>query len=204
MDEEIGRVKQSLLLVQDVLISLYPNMVSVGSPFYIVNRTRIATKIVFADRSKKCIQVAKLLYEAHIGRRLVNDETVDHIDGNALNNSIDNLQLLSFISNAVKGPSAVNRAKVNKINRDRLLGKILPHVQGSNNAKAVLSESQVVDIKTKQLTHYRGQDKILAMEYGISREVISAIRRGKTWNHVSAITTPEELISWKTNSQFNK
>jgi hypothetical protein len=38
--------------------------------------------------------------EVHLGRKLAEDATVDHIDKNPLNNSIDNLQVLSRSNHA--------------------------------------------------------------------------------------------------------
>lgn len=52
-------------------------------------------------KSKKYL-VHRLVYEAFEGVIPAN-MTVDHIDGNKLNNSIDNLQLLSQSENTVKG-----------------------------------------------------------------------------------------------------
>lgn len=48
------------------------------------------------------IFVHRLVYEMCHGK-IPNGKTVDHIDGNKLNNRIENLQLLSAEDNAVKG-----------------------------------------------------------------------------------------------------
>ena len=47
-------------------------------------------------------QVAAFRIEAKLGRKLINTETVDHIDGNKLNDDVDNLQVLSRRDNILK------------------------------------------------------------------------------------------------------
>ena len=52
------------------------------------------------DRS--VTQYARYLLAVKLGRFLTEDETVDHIDGDKTNNSIDNLQVLSMADNIRK------------------------------------------------------------------------------------------------------
>jgi hypothetical protein len=51
--------------------------------------------------------VHRLLMEAKLGRPLLEEEEVDHIDGDTLNNSLDNLQVLHVTEHA-----AVTRRRV--------------------------------------------------------------------------------------------
>lgn len=48
--------------------------------------------------------LARVRLEIKIGRRLVGNETVDHIDDNPLNDNDDNLQILSHEKNCGKTP----------------------------------------------------------------------------------------------------
>lgn len=48
---------------------------------------------------RKTFQVAKLLLEIKLGRILVGNETVDHIDGDKTNDNPDNLRVLSLSEN---------------------------------------------------------------------------------------------------------
>jgi hypothetical protein len=48
----------------------------------------------YSDGSKGSISYPKYLMELHLGRKLLPNETVDHIDRNYLNNEISNLQIL--------------------------------------------------------------------------------------------------------------
>ncbi len=54
-------------------------------------------------------QLAKVLLEVKLGRLLVDNETVDHIDEDKTNDSLDNLQLLNRDENSSK--SAIKRIR---------------------------------------------------------------------------------------------
>lgn len=56
------------------------------------NRLRCIT--IFPNGVKRTISYPKYLMEAYLDRYLESNETIDHIDGNPLNNSIENLQVL--------------------------------------------------------------------------------------------------------------
>jgi hypothetical protein len=59
--------------------------------------------LTFDRCSKKTtLSYPKLLLETNLGRRLGEDETVDHIDADHSNNVIGNLQILTRIENAKK------------------------------------------------------------------------------------------------------
>ena len=58
--------------------------------------------IINDDKTKKTISYPKYLMQQHLGRTLLPNETVDHIDGNIFNNDITNLQILSRTDNAIK------------------------------------------------------------------------------------------------------
>lgn len=55
---------------------------------------------VIAEDWRKTFQVAKLVLEVKLGRKLIGNETVDHIDGDKTNDNPDNLQVLSLAINA--------------------------------------------------------------------------------------------------------
>jgi hypothetical protein len=56
--------------------------------------TRQSIILVFEDGSKRTMPYPRYLMEQHLGRKLDENETVDHIDRNNRNNDISNLQLL--------------------------------------------------------------------------------------------------------------
>ena len=55
-------------------------------------------RIIGVDKNgeKHTISYPKYLLEKHLGRYLERDEQIDHIDGDPLNNELNNLQILKF------------------------------------------------------------------------------------------------------------
>lgn len=58
--------------------------------------------VLYSEGRTTSMSYPKYLLEQHLGRSLGIDETVDHIDGNPLNNDLSNLQILSRADNARK------------------------------------------------------------------------------------------------------
>lgn len=82
------------------LLILYPNFNKVlgvytrkdGRQHIILNNSNLPKK----DKNRnKTLSYPKAIMEVSIGRKLLKDETVDHIDKNPLNNESSNLQILS-------------------------------------------------------------------------------------------------------------
>lgn len=55
---------------------------------------RLRCVLVHPNGYKQTVSYPKYLMEVYLGRYLEDNETVDHIDGNFLNNNINNLQVL--------------------------------------------------------------------------------------------------------------
>ena len=49
---------------------------------------------------RKTVQYAKLVLEVKLGRKLLDDETVDHINGDKTNDTPENLRVMSLAENA--------------------------------------------------------------------------------------------------------
>lgn len=69
---------------------------------YIRKDNRKHIIIVGDDGSKRTQSYPRFVMEQHLGRSLLKEETVDHIDNNFNNNSIENLQILSLSENVKK------------------------------------------------------------------------------------------------------
>lgn len=67
----------------------------VYGPYLNKKDNRLRCVLVSPDGDKKTISYPKYIMEIHLGRYLDADETIDHIDGNPLNNAIENLQVLN-------------------------------------------------------------------------------------------------------------
>lgn len=64
-------------------------------PYLSKKDNRLRCIIVFPDGKKKSLSYPKYLIEVHLDRYLDIDETVHHIDGNPLNNEINNLMVIN-------------------------------------------------------------------------------------------------------------
>lgn len=99
----------------ELILSLYPPYTSVCSSYI---RGDGRQHIVLNDSKKskgekgktKTISYPKALMEVKLGRRLTDNETVDHINGDFTDNSIENLQVLDREAHVVKD---VIRVKTN-------------------------------------------------------------------------------------------
>src|SRR5690606_36242053 len=88
------------------ILALYPEYTKVYGPYTRKDSRRILVFTGPGGRTTR--QLAKVILEIKLGRRLINDETVDHIDGNVLNDSSDNLQVLSLADNIKKSNPVKN------------------------------------------------------------------------------------------------
>ena len=92
-------------------------------------------------------------------------ETVNHKNGNKLDNSLVNLEYMTRSNNT---KHSIHVLKNNKI--------------GINNPNSKLTESDVISIKKLlgKITH-----KEIANIYGVSRPTITEISMGRKWKHLS-------------------
>ena len=64
-------------------------------PYLSKKDKRLRCVLVFPNGRKKTVSYPKYLMEVYLDRYLEVNETIDHIDGNPLNNAINNLQILT-------------------------------------------------------------------------------------------------------------
>lgn len=95
--------------------------------------------------------------------------TVNHIDGNKDNNCLENLEWSTYLEN--------NRHAIDTKLRSRPSG-----LRGSEHKKAILTESDVIDIRKMRENGERLSD--IANTYSVSTSAISSIVHGRNWKHV--------------------
>ena len=151
------------------VFSLYPEYNKIYGPY----ETSLGRIFVILQssitRKRRTISYPKLLLEIHIGRILVGDETTDHIDGDFKNNSLDNLRILTRSENA-KYSWEIGTSKPMVATEDfKEKQKILK--SGTKNGMSKLSESDILDIRSRE--KYHGLVTDLMQEYSVSRKIIS-------------------------------
>lgn len=128
--------------------------------YYRVNLTNDDNKI-------KTVNIHKLVMLTYIGDR-PKDLVINHIDGNKLNNNLNNLEYCSQKENIIH---AINNGLFSpKINQ-----------KGEKNCSSKLKEQDVIEIR-KILNN----DNLLfiASKYSVSKWTILDIRNKRTWKHI--------------------
>lgn len=107
----------------------------------------------------------RVIYARFNGLEALNEaDTINHIDGNRMNNRIENLECVTREENE-------QHAILNGLKK-----------RGSQHAKAKLTEKEVIEIKRmlKQGMKIRHVAKI----YGVEEHIVGDIKRNRTWKHV--------------------
>ena len=100
--------------------------------------------------------------------------TVNHIDGNKLNNSVANLEWSTYSEN-------LKHAYKTGLRRTVKFSEV-----GSKNYKRKLKPEQVIEIKrllaAGSLTH-----KEIATKFSVARSTVTEIKSGRRWKHLNVI-----------------
>lgn len=122
--------------------------------------------ILRRDAQSTTMKIHWLVAEAFLGERKP-EMTINHINGNKLDNRVENLEYLSMTDN------------MHHASEHGLL------TIGSNHPQAKLSENDVIEIKRALQNYRRGMILDLARTYNVNKEAIRLIKIGRTWRHVS-------------------
>lgn len=89
-----------------------------------------------------------------------------------------------FVTRLKYGRTWSDVSGTKKTSGDMRVNCVPPVVQGSKNGRAVLNENQVKSI-FKRVTTGQALNLDVAEEYGVNPSVISAIRTGRLWSHIT-------------------
>ena len=123
---------------------------------------------------RKTLYIHRLIAEAFVFNPNPNEfDVVNHIDGNKLNNSIDNLEWCTRAYNMKHAWNTGLMEGVSKTNK------------GQSNGNTKLTEDNVREIRRLYaLDKKQYSYKKLAETYGVKSEAIGQIVRKETWKHV--------------------
>ena len=170
--------------LENAVLKLYPEFVKILGP-YIRRKDKRKYIMLYNGKVKTTRMLAKVKLEVKIGRRLVNDETADHIDEDPINDAYENLQILTKSENARKScylkPHTLEMT-------DGLRRKRSENAIGAKNGNAIFTTKQV-----KRLRKEYADKKIsivdISKEYKISRRSVKDMLRGNTYSNIGGATT---------------
>lgn len=123
----------------------------------------------------KTERVHRVVADAFIGP-IPPGMTVNHIDGNKMNNRVSNLEIVTQADN-IRHALATGLKR-----RAPLTGRPNPYAQGEKNHDAKLKAEQVLAIRRRVASGERMVD--LALEFGVAPCSISNIVARRTWRHL--------------------
>ena len=124
---------------------------------------------LFANAVRQRVPVHRMVAIAFISNP-ENKPFVNHIDGNKHNNNVENLEWCTASENSIHA-IATGLSPI-----------------GSQKTLAKITEKDVLEIQA--LFEAGKADFEIAIQFGVTSGVISAIRLGKTWKHVSGKVFP--------------
>lgn len=164
------------------VLKLYPECIDLIGPY-----NRKDGRVTFTLRRKNSlgnsnITRARLLLEIKLDRRLIGNETCDHIDNDCTNDDPDNLQVLSRAENAKKGWDYYKNKPILRTSTELSLA-----IRGIKNPNNSLSECDIISIRClgrlyDEITHKKiWTQQELAEVFNCSRENIKQILNYETW-----------------------
>ncbi len=130
---------------------------------FFINKDGYKINTLYSNKKRKKRSNHSLVLEAFVGIR-PKKMTINHIDGNKLNNNIKNLEYVSMGDNHRHAYSIS-----------------LKNATGEKNGYSKLTEKDIVQIKKLigKLTQ-----KEIANKFKIDQSTVSCIKTGKLWSHV--------------------
>ena len=156
------------------LFNIYPEYDKLYGPYQrkTDNRAIVLLRNT-VTRKQYMLQYARLLLELKINRKLIAPETVDHIDGDPLNDHIDNLQVLTLSENARKS----------SLGNKHCLGYKQKEEQkrsGSKNGKAMFTNEEIIKIRTDFVNLTETKESLIS-KLQISRRTLENILKGTSY-----------------------
>lgn len=178
------------------------NIRKVYGPYSDSTKTRRIVQLFFNDGTSKTMSNARWLMTQKLGRWLTKEETVDHDDGNPLNDDLSNLKIMSLADNIRKSAKPAGVYKFNcpvckkfvekplrdvKHNRKNgkagpFCGKHCSRMWQLENDKGYNRKLKSLDVKNIRKDLEFGQStRSIAKRYNMNIKSIQNIKAGRTW-----------------------
>lgn len=178
----VPRINRPSNLIMDFaksLLLLYPEYSKVLGPYLRADGRKHLVLTTNNSRQKRTLSYPKALLEVSLGRKLVGNETTDHVDGDKTNDAVTNLQVLSLAENVSKS------SKGHRYN----LGRKQPESQkrrGSKNGMAKLNEATVENCRNLFASHELSKEDI-QFKHGLSRKAVENMLYGISYANAGGI-----------------
>lgn len=159
------------------LYEIYGDGALVLGPYIWKKNGRKIVDVKTLDGKTKTMLFGRLVLEIKIGRKLLDNETVDHIDEDSSNDSPCNLQVLSRSDNAKKSCNPHNLISWVKDENNRF--KMSEAKSGVLNVNSKLSEENISDIRSRN--KFYGCYKLWAEEFNVTPVTISDAYNKRTY-----------------------
>jgi len=127
----------------------------------------------------KTEKVHKLLFETFNNYKIKKGECVHHLDKNILNNDLDNFLLMTNSEHGKLHNSGKNHPR---------FGKKYPEhskrMSGENNPNSILTEQDVLAMKSFWDNNIKISNKLLAKWYGVHLPIISKVKNRRRWKNI--------------------
>jgi len=143
---------------------------------------RCITKIKM-DGISRNRQTSAWLVELKYNKKLTKNDTVDHIDEDKTNDSMDNLQILTRAENAKKSYKFRTEHGGVVIKRHKMTPDEIDQISGSKNKMAKLTDNQILEIREIYTTGKCSIEEICVM-YSLSRKTIFNVVTGRSYKNV--------------------
>lgn len=179
-------MKNSELKIE--ILKLYKGSKRVDGPYLHTNKDRLFMQVCFKGRKHISKQRAKFKMEVKLGKILPRNITVNHKDGNAMNDKYSNLELISLSENIKHAHATGIMDKAYKVTRKRMMYNTLGQGDRNGQAKFLNSEVKLYRKMALNLSSKKDRSKFMrriAKLHSCSERTVRNALTGVSYSHIA-------------------